>query len=169
MDLAQTTLPNGQQSGLRQGADQRLLGAPEGGDRGAGQDLRQHGGAVARRRTAWPAMSAATGTSSRFWSWNITSMCCGASPGLWPDPRPLDQQRQAGLWPASFDRIWQALMARQGKQNGTRQMVGLLKLGQTVRSRQAAGVGGNGPGGRMFRCRRGGAPAAPGRTAAARL
>jgi hypothetical protein len=34
------------------------------------------------------------------------------------------------LWPASFDRIWQALMARQGKQNGTRQMVGLLKLGQ---------------------------------------
>jgi hypothetical protein len=56
--------------------------------------------------------------------------------GLWRKPgalagsTALDQQRQAGMWPASFDRLWQALMARQGKQHGTRQMVGLLKLGQ---------------------------------------
>jgi hypothetical protein len=42
----------------------------------------------------------------------------------------LDQQRRAGLWPSSFDQIWQALMKRQGKQNGTRQMVELLKLGK---------------------------------------
>ncbi len=51
-------------------------------------------------------------------------------PGALAGSTALDQQRQAGLWPASFDRIWQALMARQGKQSGTRQMVGLLKLGQ---------------------------------------
>jgi transposase len=51
-------------------------------------------------------------------------------PGALAGSTALDQQRQAGLWPASYDRIWQALMARQGKQNGTRQMVGLLKLGQ---------------------------------------
>src|SRR5207248_6485789 len=38
-----------------------------------------------------------------------------------------------------------------------------------VWSRQAAGVGGSGPGGRMFRCRRGRAPSAPGRTAAGRV
>jgi hypothetical protein len=51
-------------------------------------------------------------------------------PGALAGSTALDQQRQAGLWPASFDRIWPALMARHGKQNGTRQMVGLLKLGQ---------------------------------------
>jgi hypothetical protein len=51
-------------------------------------------------------------------------------PGALAGSTALDQQRQAGLWPASFDRIWQALMARYGKQHGTRQMVGLLKLGQ---------------------------------------
>jgi len=51
-------------------------------------------------------------------------------PGALAGSTALDQQRQAGLWPASFDRIWQALMARHGKQHGTRQMVGLLKLGQ---------------------------------------
>src|SRR5487761_1452207 len=70
------------------------------------------------------------GGSSRFWSWNITSMCCGGKPGALAGSTALDQQRQAGQWPASFDRIWQALMARHGKQSGTRQMVGLLKRGQ---------------------------------------
>jgi hypothetical protein len=40
----------------------------------------------------------------------------------------LEQRRQAGLWPVSFDRIWQALMERHGKQSGTRQMIELLKL-----------------------------------------
>ena len=29
-----------------------------------------------------------------------------------------------------FDRIWEALMERHGKQNGTRQMIELLKLSQ---------------------------------------
>jgi hypothetical protein len=38
--------------------------------------------------------------------------------------------REAGLWPESFDRIWQALIARHGKQSGTRQMIELLKAAQ---------------------------------------
>ena len=97
------------------------------------------------RGTAWLTMRAVTGTSSRFWSSSITSMCCGGSLGLWPDPRRLTSRRQAGLWPVSFDRIWEALMARQGKQNGTRQMFGLLKLGPAVWPRQAAGGGGSRP------------------------
>src|SRR6185312_5979180 len=49
-------------------------------------------------------------------------------PGALAGSRPLEQQRQAGLWPPSFDRIWQALIERHGKQNGTRQMIDLLKL-----------------------------------------
>jgi transposase len=49
-------------------------------------------------------------------------------PGALAGSKPLEQRREAGLWPASFDRIWQALIERHGKQSGTRQMIELLKL-----------------------------------------
>jgi hypothetical protein len=49
-------------------------------------------------------------------------------PGALAGSRPLEQQRRAGLWPRSFDQIWQALMARDGKQIGTKHMIELLKL-----------------------------------------
>jgi hypothetical protein len=49
-------------------------------------------------------------------------------PGALAGSRPLEQQRRAGLWPDSFDQIWQSLMDRHGKQSGTRQMIELLKL-----------------------------------------
>jgi hypothetical protein len=51
-------------------------------------------------------------------------------PGALAGSTPLEQKRQAGLWPPSFDRIWEALRERHGKQNGTRQMIDLLKLSQ---------------------------------------
>ena len=51
-------------------------------------------------------------------------------PGALAGSRPLEQQRRAGLWPESFDRIWQSLMTRHGKQPGTRHMIELLKLGK---------------------------------------
>lgn len=51
-------------------------------------------------------------------------------PGALAGSRPLEQQRQAGLWPESFDVIWQSLMERHGKQGGTKQMIDLLKLGK---------------------------------------
>ncbi len=49
-------------------------------------------------------------------------------PGALAGSRPLEQQRRAGLWPESFDTLWQALNVRHGKQDGTRQMIDLLKL-----------------------------------------
>jgi transposase len=49
-------------------------------------------------------------------------------PGALAGSKPLEQKRQAGLWPPSFDRIWEALIERHGKQSGTRQMIDLLKL-----------------------------------------
>jgi transposase len=49
-------------------------------------------------------------------------------PGALAGSRPLEQQRQAGLWPESFDVMWQSLMERHGKSPGTRQMIELLKL-----------------------------------------
>ena len=51
-------------------------------------------------------------------------------PGALAGSKPLEQRRQAGLWPPSFDRIWEALIERHGKQSGTRQMIDLLKLSQ---------------------------------------
>jgi len=41
-------------------------------------------------------------TSSRYWSWSTTSTCLWRKPGALAGSTALDQQRQAGLWPASF-------------------------------------------------------------------
>jgi transposase len=51
-------------------------------------------------------------------------------PGALAGSKPLEQKRQAGMWPPSFDQIWRALIERHGKQSGTRQMIDLLKLSQ---------------------------------------
>ena len=40
------------------------------------------------------------------------------------------QWREAGRWPDSYDRLWGALMRRQGKLVGTREMIELLLLGR---------------------------------------
>jgi transposase len=51
-------------------------------------------------------------------------------PGALAGSTPLAQWREQGRWPASFDRLWQVLIGRQGKAEGTRQMIRLLQLGK---------------------------------------
>src|SRR5687768_1507470 len=51
-------------------------------------------------------------------------------PGAFAGSKPLEQWRQAGRWPTSYDRLWQALMQRQGRQLGTKTMIELLQLGR---------------------------------------
>jgi hypothetical protein len=51
-------------------------------------------------------------------------------PGALSGSKPLEQWRQQGRWPASYDALWQRLMQRYGRQNGTREMVELLQLGK---------------------------------------
>ena len=51
-------------------------------------------------------------------------------PGAFAGSKPLDQWRRAGRWPVSYDRFWEGLIARQGKQAGTKAMVGVLQLGR---------------------------------------
>jgi len=51
-------------------------------------------------------------------------------PGALAGSKPLEQWRQKGLWPASYDRIWEQLMIRNGQQNGTKRMIELLQLGK---------------------------------------
>jgi Mu transposase-like protein len=50
-------------------------------------------------------------------------------PGALAGSKPLEQWRHAGRWPTSDDRLWQALMERQGRQLGTKLMIELLQLG----------------------------------------
>jgi len=51
-------------------------------------------------------------------------------PGAFAGSKPLEQWRRAGRWPTSYDRMWQALMQRQGRQLGTKTMIELLQLGR---------------------------------------
>ena len=52
-------------------------------------------------------------------------------PGALAGSKPLAQWRQLGRWPESYDRLWQQLVARQGKQAGTKALIELLQLGKT--------------------------------------
>jgi transposase len=51
-------------------------------------------------------------------------------PGALAGSKPLEQWRRAGRWPASYDRLWQGLVQRQGRQAGTKAMIELLQLGR---------------------------------------
>lgn len=51
-------------------------------------------------------------------------------PGALAGSTPLQQWRQQGRWPDSYDRLWQGLIKRHGKQDGTREMIELLLLGR---------------------------------------
>lgn len=49
-------------------------------------------------------------------------------PGALAGSKPLAIWREKGLWPASYDRLLTALVARHGKANGTRQMIQIVLL-----------------------------------------
>jgi transposase len=51
-------------------------------------------------------------------------------PGALAGSKPLEQWRQLGRWPASYDEFWTGLIARQGRAAGTRAMIELLQLGR---------------------------------------
>jgi transposase len=51
-------------------------------------------------------------------------------PGALAGSTPLKQWREQGRWPASYDRFWENLQKRLGKQQGTRAMIELLLLGR---------------------------------------
>src|SRR6266516_6475356 len=51
-------------------------------------------------------------------------------PGALAGSTPLEQWRAQGRWPASFDRYWEKLRQRRGRQDGTRAMIDVLLLGR---------------------------------------
>ena len=52
-------------------------------------------------------------------------------PGALEGSKPLARWRQLGRWPDSYDRLWQGLMERYGRQKGTKELIGLLQLGRS--------------------------------------
>lgn len=61
-------------------------------------------------------------------------------PGALAGSTALEQCRAQGRWPASYDRFWEGLRQRQGKQEGTRSMIEVLLLAREhgrARVRQA--------------------------------
>lgn len=61
-------------------------------------------------------------------------------PGALAGSTALEQWRSQGRWPDSFDRFWSALMVRQGRQEGTREMVDLVLLGREHGYRKLEGA-----------------------------
>lgn len=51
-------------------------------------------------------------------------------PGAMRGSKPLAQWRVQGRWPQSYDRIWELMTARHGRQGGTRAMVALIRMGR---------------------------------------
>jgi transposase len=51
-------------------------------------------------------------------------------PGALRGSTPLAQWRAQGRWPESYDRIWEQLIERGGRQPGTRAMVELIRMGR---------------------------------------
>jgi transposase len=52
-------------------------------------------------------------------------------PGALAGSKPLEQWRRLGLWPASYDRLWQGLIERHGRQQGTKELILLLQMGRS--------------------------------------
>lgn len=51
-------------------------------------------------------------------------------PGALAGSTPLQQWKEQGRWPQEFDILWREMNKRNGKSDGTRQMIDLLKLGK---------------------------------------
>ena len=52
-------------------------------------------------------------------------------PGAMAGSTPLEQWRQSGRWPVCMDRIWKKLNERHGMSSGTREMIALIRTGQS--------------------------------------
>ena len=57
-------------------------------------------------------------------------------PGALAGSKPLLEWRKQGRWPASYDRLWESLPKRHGKQQGAREMIELLRAGKQYGYRQ---------------------------------
>jgi len=76
-----------------------------------------------------PGMNAATAVKQKVLDLEHYLDVLRKKPVHWQARTPLAQWRQAGRWPVSFDRLWEALNLRHGRSEGTRQMIDYSILG----------------------------------------
>ena len=50
-------------------------------------------------------------------------------PGALRGSKPLAEWRAQGRWPASYDRLWELMTDKLGRQGGARSMVGVIRMG----------------------------------------
>jgi transposase len=50
-------------------------------------------------------------------------------PGALRGSKPLAEWRAQGRWPASYDRLWELMIGKQGRQAGARAMVAVIRMG----------------------------------------
>jgi hypothetical protein len=51
-------------------------------------------------------------------------------PGALRGSKPLAQWRVQGRWPESYDRLWERMNEKHGRQEGTRSMIDLIRMGR---------------------------------------
>src|SRR5208337_696868 len=51
-------------------------------------------------------------------------------PGALRGSKPLAQWRTQGRWPESYDQLWELMNERHGRQEGTRCMITLIRMGR---------------------------------------
>lgn len=85
-------------------------------------EIWQQGRRVARHERCW-------GRQQKVLDLEHYLEALGRKPGALAGSKPLEQWRRQGRWPASYDRLWAALNERQGRSQGTREMIELLRLG----------------------------------------
>jgi len=51
-------------------------------------------------------------------------------PGALRGSKPLAEWRAQGRWPASYDRLWELMIGKQGRQAGARAMVAVIRMGR---------------------------------------
>jgi hypothetical protein len=75
-------------------------------------------------------------------------------PGALRGSKPLAQWRAQGRWPASYDRLWESMRLRHGRQGGARAMVAVSSHGSRVWLCEAGGFCWPGTGAGLDRYRR---------------
>ncbi len=114
---------------MREGADELLLRAVAGLARSSRRasssttvEFRHHGSRIASHERCYSRLQ-------KIFDLEHYLDVLDRKPGALRGSTPLAQWRAQGRWPESYDRLWEQLTERYGRQAGTRAMVTLIRMG----------------------------------------
>ena len=115
---------------MREGAHELLLGATESPDLLSRLASTPAWLSSAMTVCASRSMSAAMIVRGRSSIWNTISIVLERKPGALRGSKPLAQWRAQGRWPESYDRLWELMAGKHGRQGGARAMVAVIRMGR---------------------------------------